>query len=587
MLIIVLILGMWFHESEATPPFNVNPTSETGVPPEYRLEQIQQLKSIEWTTSSDHQDTLWTWYWTSRLGLRYDDPDIFERIVNIQKELATQNSEELLRNLVQSRIIVNVAWDILGEEYDLTPDMLPARIHQRIQEQLSESIVLFADNDVEEWMECWKSSGGSVGVELFRGVLQSIHSELTTSGNASPSVERLYESWGLHKTPDASCPEFQPGQAFGQPIPKEPEPNLQVLTDSGTRTPTLEVLIGTCAIGILWLLYKRRRKILFQLLLPCMLLWILEWTAGFIVTPLITREPMFQITDWSVEPWSATETALITQGDYLRAQRIPKSTTRNRLVILGASSAHGSNELAEDSFAGIIQQGSNWEVVNLGIGGTTSAGLVALIPYIESLNPDALVILYGHNELYQLRKLNQFQSTPLQILRIQRLFWSSNLYSLLHKALNTHQATRNDETVPTSSPLSEEALLEVAEMHFCANMSLLLERFKDVPTLLLSPPTNYPFAPMEYIPALPNDRDAIQKRIDAHFEATTIHSAIRSQISKLAAQYQTTYWDLDEHFHLNSPDGISANGLFWDELHPSALGHQWIARGVETWLSDL
>ena len=46
-------------------------------------------------------------------------------------------------------------------------------------------------------------------------------------------------------------------------------------------------------------------------------------------------------------------------------------------------------------------------------------------------------------------------------------------------------------------------------------------------------------------------------------------------------------WDLDIYFHQNSPDTTSANGLFWDELHPSALGHKWIADGLHTWLTDI
>ena len=121
-------------------------------------------------------------------------------------------------------------------------------------------------------------------------------------------------------------------------------------------------------------------------------------------------------------------------------------------------------------------------------------------------------------------------------------------------------------------------------------LSFVLSKFDSVPTLLISPPTNYPFAPMadladtEMYSDYPED---IQIRIDNHPEATTIHSSIRRQIVILAGIYQKTHWDLDFHFHRNSPDGLSANGLFWDELHPSALGHQWIARGVKKWLYEV
>ena len=157
-----------------------------------------------------------------------------------------------------------------------------------------------------------------------------------------------------------------------------------------------------------------------------------------------------------MDPWIETETDYLTQGDYLRAQRIPKTKSNKRLVVLGASSAHGSNELMEDSFAGIVNDQTEWDVVNLGIGGTTSAGLVALIPYVEQLQPDALVIYYGHNEIYQLRKLNQFQSTSLKLLGIKRVLWSSHFYTLLYNLLPNKDDTQTEDTNETTSLPEEE-----------------------------------------------------------------------------------------------------------------------------------
>ena len=118
-------------------------------------------------------------------------------------------------------------------------------------------------------------------------------------------------------------------------------------------------------------------------------------------------------------------------------------------------------------------------------------------------------------------------------------------------------------------------------------MSFVLSRLDSIPTLLIAPPTNYPFAPMADAELYTDYIEDIQKRIDDYPEATTIHSSIRRNIVILAGIYQTTHWDLDFHFHRYSSDGLAANGLFWDELHPSALGHQWIARGVEKWLHEV
>ena len=86
---------MWFHEGEATPLLSFNQDKTAIESAEERLKQIEQIKSTDWTASDAHQTILWKWYWESRLGIQYDDPDVFERIVNIQIELATQYPGEI------------------------------------------------------------------------------------------------------------------------------------------------------------------------------------------------------------------------------------------------------------------------------------------------------------------------------------------------------------------------------------------------------------------------------------------------------------------------------------------------------------
>ena len=588
LLVVVILLGVWFHKSEATPLLNINLDSNLQEPAEQRLEQIEQLRSTEWTVSQHDQETLWTWYWRSRLGIQYDDPDVFERILNIQIQLAAKHPEEVLQHLEQSSVLPEMAWVILKDDYDLDAVLLPEETHRRIQAKLAQRIRQAAAPYLSDWLRCWKSSGGSVGMELFRSALIDIHGELTLVKANVDSLQTMYDSWGLQKESQPSCPVYKPGQSYKQPTPKEPDIDLWKPDIPPPLIP-FKLRRVVDAIGISFCLawcYRKKRVLFYTLVTPVLIIGSLEGVSALFVTPLRDTTPMFHVKNWSVEPWIETETEYLTQGDYLRAQRIPKAKSSKRLVVLGASSAHGSNELMEDSFAGIVNDQTEWDVVNLGIGGTTSAGLVPLIPYIEQLQPDALVIYYGHNEIHQLRKLNQFQSASLKTWEIQRVLWSSHLYTLLHNMLPNQDDTQTEDANATNA-LPEEEFLALAERHFSNNMSLVLSKFDDVPTLLISPPTNYPFAPMEYTTSLSYEISEVQKQIDAHKEATTIHSVIRAQIPNLAATYQTSFWDLDWHFHRHSPDGLSANGLFWDELHPSALGHQWIARGIQKWLREV
>ena len=85
------------------------------------------------------------------------------------------------------------------------------------------------------------------------------------------------------------------------------------------------------------------------------------------------------------------------ERDYPRKQQRPQSIGAERLPqttggLKGASSAHGSNETdGRFIFCRYRERSNRMGCGQSGIGGTTSAGLVSLIPYVEQLQPDALV----------------------------------------------------------------------------------------------------------------------------------------------------------------------------------------------------
>ena len=78
-----------------------------------------------------------------------------------------------------------------------------------------------------------------------------------------------------------------------------------------------------------------------------------------------------------------------------------------------------------------------------------------------------------------------------------------------------------------------------------------------------------------------------QSLFDQAIETTTIHSEIAENILNLAQRYGTAYLDAQAVFYDGSTDGITANTLFWDELHPSIEGHKRLHTAIYPWSQNL
>ena len=57
-------------------------------------------------------------------------------------------------------------------------------------------------------------------------------------------------------------------------------------------------------------------------------------------------------------------------------------------------------------------------------------------------------------------------------------------------------------------------------------------------------------------------------------------SPIRSELRSLAHQHGATLLDAATWMTAHAPDGVTPSGLFWDDVHPTAEGHDVIARFV-------
>ena len=555
-----------------------------------RLQQISQSPASQ-TTPEDLR-WMWTAFWYSRLGIIAEDPDIFERALDSILQVYTTDTQNSIIEDVVPYLIVESSVLSLQEHWSARyPNMawtIPNKIVENIAQTIRAQIQTekLPDATYTDWIEALQSTGGSIGVEYHKLALKHLLPGLCTEKHTQHICTEIHETWNLDSPLQLSPPQWKPGQVQGQPIPERPA--VEITEFSSPFLPEKGVFIGLILVCIGILIHKKYWKMA-SVCSAVSVLWIVDVVLQNIVPPLIRERPLFATHQWQIVPWEEGGDVYTTQGSYIRAQHIQKTPTLPRIVILGASSAHGSNELWENSFAGRLEATEKFDVVNLAIGGTTSNGILHLVPYTLDLQPDLVILYYGHNEIAQFQQVLSYVPDNWQeSLWLQQILWNSSLYSLLYRTIDNNDNEPMENTHPLHSSLSINDIQTIALRNFRWNITSVLETYQahDIPVLLLNPPTNYPFAPHSETDHKPETIEEYQNLIDSCMEATTIHSSIRAENLRLAQTYATGYLDLDAYFHAHSPDGTSANGLFWDELHPSTLGHEWIYLAIEPWIAQ-
>lgn len=562
-------------------------------------DRIQGLKSLLPPFSLAQRQMLWSVYFSSRLGVQAEDPDLFERALDLLIQDYRENKADLIGESIAEDMILPLYQATLlhvqrqwGERY---PQIEATNWTRRPlgtirKQELLDLIDTEWQRNSISWLESFQTEKGSSSIELFRWLLAQ---ELDAiQKNISPQLaNELQEYWSLGNSNFQYSP---PEQLSGQtPAPLAQKPNIKITKfESYAKFPWRWFLFFGLTGAIIAFRATKFGKLLFGF---CSILAI-ENTSSLFVHPLIETDSYFNFHHWRVVPWKEESGYLETQGSYSRAQRFQAQNTSKRIVILGASSAHGSNHLWEDSFAGILDKKTEFEVINLAVGGTTSHGILHLLPFTLELDPNLVILYYGHNEVHQFAQLLEFHQTSVQTLWLKNLFWRSSLYSLLYRALASGAQDVEAQDVKAqktdSTQMKEhQNIVALAEWNHYQNISVLLQGYQDaeIPTLVLNPPTNYPFAPINESVSLNSVTTITEKQrlIDQSSSATTIHSKIRENNLLLAQRFGVYYLDLDDYFHKGSPDQYSANGLFWDELHPSALGQAWIAEPIIPLLEEL
>ncbi len=282
----------------------------------------------------------------------------------------------------------------------------------------------------------------------------------------------------------------------------------------------------------------------------------------------------------------------------------PTAAEPPRVAFLGASTVHGSHYPQEEAFparvAAQLSDRAPISALNLGIGGTTSAGVEAAGHTALQLGAQGIVIVYGHNEAAQFARLAQFEGTDAHTLRLRLLAARSALFRVLRRQLPSNATPRQDAmrtrtTPPTPADIAALTGLAVTHLQLHLGRLLTAANAANVPVVLVVPPTNLRFAHLESFPgdnlddlrrradAAADSGDAalartlLQTAIDQSASPREIVTPIRTALYALGRQHGVPVVDAQGWFCAHAPDGVTPSGLFWDDLHPTAQGHETLA----------
>ncbi|MFM2248941.1 MAG: hypothetical protein RL071_5016 [Pseudomonadota bacterium] len=415
-------------------------------------------------------------------------------------------------------------------------------------------------------------------------------------------------------------PALPPGQVDGAPRARLDGPPLPVALPAPRRPlPLGAAALAAACFGVLGLTVRlRRRPLLPVAALAALALLELGLRATGAPTAA-DHGPLFSFIPAGGQFWTPVPQApgqLRSAGGSTRLRRVagaPAPGTR-RIAVLGESSVHGSHYLAEEAFPAQLEarlgarRGAPVEVLNMGVGGSTSAGVLATGREALALGAALLIVYQGHNEVSQFTQLRAW-SPSTGGLRLRAALHESPLAALLRRALpDRAEAIPAPAGLPSAPTRAEiDALHSLAVDHLRSNHARLIgeARAAGVPVLLCLPPTNLALAFAEPFstpgPGDAADMDALyaaaraaaargdhaaaaaalQARVDRSASPRELTTPAADALRGLAADWGAPLVDLRAELLGRSPDGFSQNGLYWDDLHPSVEGHRLIAAALE------
>ncbi|MEC7984199.1 MAG: SGNH/GDSL hydrolase family protein, partial [Myxococcota bacterium] len=384
--------------------------------------RIAALKALDAKSSPDSLAALWEIYVRSRFRDLQEDPDLFERalrtIIKIESLHPNSNRPHIEKTL-------------------------PQLVKAYVGSTQSESIAPYLQACYEQHR-----------VECIRA-FQSHRGSLLLSFLESPPVSI------------SPLPLPQPPGQWEDEAPPQ-KSNVEIRTFSPSLTIPKSLVVGFLTLAFVFLSRRHRwQKYAAIGLGLTVFLWIevfLEWIEH---PTLAEQQPLFSFIDWKYEPYQFirrdSDEWWVSEGGPARWQEVRASGETFTIATLGASSAHGSNLLQEETFSALLASrlqrenpSQSLQILNFGIGGTTSNGVLYSGKQALSMGADALIIYYGHNEVPQFHQLSTFEGTSYLSLRL--LFSHIRLYEILHRFLPSSSSSSSQPIYLSRQRVQELAI---------------------------------------------------------------------------------------------------------------------------------
>jgi len=577
----------------------------------------------------------------SRMGDLPEDPDLFERALRVLGELP---DDAVAAGLAEglAPVLLDLAHQALIERWvrPLTGDRTVIAVMTRwpathpdrwaaLHEHLARDLQSAHAQHGAALIHAMSTEGGSVAVRaaqradvaLLAAWRDDPHPKIAALAERI-SDARSDELSGVLRG-DLGPPDTAPGQIPGlEAIPPRTPPSVHATPGSGPPRPASPLWSLAIGVGLLLsgIRLSARAKPL-GVLAGVGLLVLIEAGLRLAGTPpLASRVALFSIIpeqttvfdlDIDGERWWSTG------GGSIRARLFPEEPPGVRLFALGASSVHGSHYLAEETFAALLETALDQpqhpvEVINLGLGGANSDHIRRIGRASLDLHADGLLIYYGHNEEAQFSRLAQWEGTSPLLIAARMLLSRSALYASLMAQMNRPGDDRGDFRYLqerhfgrdfSADPADPDDLRGLARANLRWNLDALLRDAgrAGVPVILMQPATNYRFAHITprsgdeaSIRALLDEAEALaaagqpgdarsrwQEAIDRGATPREVTSQVREIIADLAAAHDCALLDVDGLLAARAGDGLTASGLFWDDLHLSRSGHAAVAEALE------
>ena len=651
-----------------------------------RITALRVLEHGKITIGEDEFRALWTLFLRARLGILQEDPDLFERAARLLTEGANSNpaafNSFIQKGMAEKTIHVLIELnttkhpDLVGKtEISLMNDWriskdLDAGSFLETVKKLAAPINRGWQEQGLNWIKGFQSEQG----DMTRVFIESSWSILLNSWKKTRGLkelaaeiqtrEQMVRFSGNPFRPPAKIP----GQYQDLAPPKPNSVQAQNLEKEFSVPGNIKLGMFGSLLTLLsgWIAFRTRKKsaliligVGLLILLESLLSLFDRQQHGMVnlyglnesSSSIIGRnfQPLFRFSSRSGSWYS-------TNGGPSRFIEFKQEKEENelRVLIFGASSAHASNHLKEESFSHLVEQKLRQNdpdrpinFINLSVGGTNSGGILSLAAKSMQLEADGLILFYGHNEAAHFNQLTDAEN--LDPVQLKWRIWLNDiqLFRLMEGLFKSTPKIRELKNKNINRRDRSVKFKELATKNYRQNIDKTLElaHKNGLHVLMMNVVSNYRFAPMEPF-AIESSKEAIsmledaksmrpkdkdkalefalnstdmaesgsqthltslklsaelmaelqqhnaarekyEEALDNADEISTVISPIRKATLQLSQKYGTAYIDLKELFYKNSPDGLSANGLFWDELHPSREGHRRIADSISPWAINL